>query len=70
MGRFGGPDGPENPYEGPTLAIRGGRVIDPWNRRDEIADLFIAGTRFVRGLDEAPRRGNRRDRESDLPGVL
>lgn len=38
-----------------TLIIKGGRVIDPANQRDEVADLFVRGGKIVASLsaDEA-----------------
>ncbi|MGZ4983996.1 MAG: dihydroorotase, partial [Chthoniobacterales bacterium] len=35
-----------------TTIIREGRIIDPANRRDEIADLFIADGKIANAVNE------------------
>ena len=42
-----------------TLIIRGGRIIDPANQRDEIADLYAKGGLLVEGLREDEKKNAR-----------
>ena len=47
-----------------TLALRGGRIVDPAAGRDEVADLLIAGGTIVSGLP------GKADREVDAAGLV
>ncbi len=49
-----------------TLIIRGGRVIDPANKRDEIVDLFIR-RRKNRHDDFQMTERNRKPKKSTQP---
>jgi len=46
----------------PTIRIRGGRILDPANQRDEAGDVWIAGGRVVQALPRA-------DQEIDARGM-
>lgn len=50
------------------LRLRGGRIVDPANRRDEVADLFVDGEHIV-GVGRAPA-GFKAARELDATGRI
>jgi dihydroorotase len=52
-----------------TTIIRNGRVIDPANKRDEIADLYIADGKIV-GSKSAIRSPQSEIEEIDAKGLI
>jgi dihydroorotase len=52
-----------------TLLIRGGRLVDPANNRDEVTDLYIGDDGFVAGVGRAPE-GFTPARTMDVSGKI
>jgi imidazolonepropionase-like amidohydrolase len=49
-----------------TTIIRNGRIIDPANKRDEVADLAISNGKIV----EKPQVGDQKAEEIDAKGLI
>ena len=52
----------------PTI-IRNGRIIDPANKRDEIADLYISNGKIVGSKSEIRAKLSRRDGKSEIEEI-
>ena len=52
-----------------TTIIRNGRVIDPSNKRDEIADLYIADGKVVGSKSEIREKLTRRSGKSQIEEI-
>ena len=52
-----------------AIIIRGGRIIDPANKRDEIADLYIADGKIVGSKSEIREEFTRRGAKSEIEEI-
>ena len=52
-----------------TTIIRNGRVIDPANKRDQVADLYIAAGKIV-GSESEIRNPKSQIEEIDAKGLI
>ena len=52
-----------------AIIIRGGRLIDPANKRDEIADLYIVDGKIVGSKSEIREEFTRRGRKSEIEEI-
>ena len=52
-----------------AIIIRGGRIIDPANKRDEIADLYIADGKIVGSKSEIREEFTRRGGKSEIEEI-
>jgi dihydroorotase len=52
-----------------TTIIRNGRIIDPANKRDEIADLYISNGKIVGSKSEIRAKLSRRDGKSEIEEI-
>jgi dihydroorotase len=52
-----------------TIIVRGGRIIDPANKRDEIADLYIVDGKIVGSKSEIREEFTRRGGKSEIEEI-